>query len=355
MGRRKRGTPVHGWLVLDKPEGVTSTRAVSMARAALNAEKAGHAGTLDPLASGILPIAFGEATKTVPWLVDATKVYRFVAAWGEQRATDDREGEVVATSDVRPSAEEIRAALPRFVGSIEQVPPAYSAVKVAGERAYDLARAGEEVSLAPRVVEVHAFELVEVMGPDRAAFEIECGKGTYVRSLVRDLARALGTVGHVAEIRRLSVGAFREADAVPLSNLAEMGNSARATSLLRPLQTALDDIPALAMGQQEATRLRRGQGVILRPAYAAQLEEGARARTGAKHAGTGGLSAVEELLGEDDAAPTILCSHILCTHKGQAVAICRLDGRELQPVRVFNLPWTGDADVDYPDPQAGAD
>ncbi|NWG45293.1 MAG: tRNA pseudouridine(55) synthase TruB [Alphaproteobacteria bacterium] len=349
MGRRRKGRPIAGWMVIDKPEGITSTKVVSRVRWLLEADKAGHAGTLDPLASGILPVALGEATKTVPFLVDATKIYRFVAAWGVARSTDDREGEVTATSAHRPDEAAIRAILPRFTGEIEQVPPAFSAIKVDGERAYDLARAGAPPELKARPVQIHDLELVELRGPDEAVFEIECGKGTYVRSLVRDMALALGTVGHVAKIRRLRVGPFSESDAIPLSKLEEMGNSAAATSLLKPLQTALDDIPALAMGPQEAMRLKRGQTTILRPVYSAQLSDWARARAGEGSRSASVPSAMEELLGEEAAPPEMEMDgpHVLCLHKGQPVAICRREGHELKPVRVFNLPWIGDADVGY--------
>ena len=210
---------MHGWLVLDKPVGMTSTHAVSVVKRLFQAKRAGHAGTLDPLASGLLPIALGEATKTVPFVMDGRKIYRFTVRWGEERDTDDAEGRVAATSAERPSADAIRALLPRFTGTIEQVPPRFSAVKIEGERAYDLARDGEVVELAPRPVEIHRLELVETPDPDHAVFAAECGKGTYVRALARDMGRALGCLGHVAALRRTAVGPFAE-DSRSRSDLA---------------------------------------------------------------------------------------------------------------------------------------
>lgn len=271
MARRKRGRPVSGWLVLDKPAGVAATRATGMVRRIFDAQKAGHAGTLDPLASGILPVALGEATKTVPYALDGRKTYRFTAAWGEARETDDREGRVVAESPVRPDEAAIRAVLPRFVGLIEQRPPAFSAIKIGGARAYALARAGEAVEPASRRVTIVSVELLGMPDPDHAEFRAVCGKGVYIRSLVRDLGMALGTVGHAAALRREAVGPFTLADAVPLAKLEEMshippssGASGPADSLLallRPIETALDDIPALALTGREADRLKQGRPV----------------------------------------------------------------------------------------------
>ncbi len=206
MGKKKKGNPVNGWVILDKPQGITSTQAVATVRRIFDAQKAGHAGTLDPMATGVLAIALGEATKTVPFVQDAHKVYRFTAAWGEARDTDDAEGQVTATSDVRPTRDAILALLPRFTGPLTQVPPAYSAIKVDGARAYDLAREGEVVELAARTVQVDQARLLAMPDPDHAEFEILCGKGTYVRSWVRDIALALGTLGHVSALRRVSIG-----------------------------------------------------------------------------------------------------------------------------------------------------
>jgi tRNA pseudouridine55 synthase len=209
MSRRgkKKGRPVSGWLVLDKPVGMGSTEAVSKIKWLFNAEKAGHAGTLDPLASGMLPIALGEATKTVPYVMDGAKVYRFTVSWGEERSTDDLEGPVTKTSDKRPSEEEIRAVMPNYTGIIMQTPPQFSAIKIAGERAYDLAREGATVDIPAREVEIGRLEIIE-NSADRTVFEIDCGKGTYVRSLARDMGRDLGCFGHISELRRTEVDPF---------------------------------------------------------------------------------------------------------------------------------------------------
>src|ERR1700674_70194 len=210
MARRKKGKAIHGWLVLDKPAGMTSTQAVGAVRRLFGARKAGHGGTLDPLASGVLPIALGEATKTVPFVMDGRKEYRFTLRFGEARATEDAEGEVIATSDLRPTDEAIRSALPAFVGDIEQVPPAFSALKIEGKRAYDLARAGEPVDLKPRRVLIERLALLGRPDTDHADFVVSCGKGTYIRSLGRDLELSLGTVGHLSALRRTAVGPLRE-------------------------------------------------------------------------------------------------------------------------------------------------
>jgi tRNA pseudouridine55 synthase len=274
MGRRKGGTPVHGWLVLDKPFGMSSSRAVGAVRHLLDAAKAGHGGTLDPLATGILPIALGEATKTVAWAMAGRKTYRFTLRWGEARATDDAEGAVTATSEARPGAAEIAAVLPRFTGTIQQVPPAYSALKLAGERAYDLARRGETVELAPRTAEIFALRLLGVIDEDHAEFEVETGKGVYVRSLGRDIALALGTVAHIAALRRLAVGRFTLERAISLDKLEALRHSAAVFEHLLPIETALDDIPAMALTEAEAHRLRHGQSVVpLLAADQARLDE----------------------------------------------------------------------------------
>ena len=265
MPRRKpRGRPLDGWLIIDKPPGLTSTDVVNRVRRAFDAQKAGHGGTLDPLATGILPIAFGAATKTVPYVMDGTKLYRFTLRFGEARDTDDADGRVTATSPDRPTDEQIRAALPQFRGDIMQIPPTYSAVKVAGERAYDLAREGRPPALEPRPARVDTFELVERPDPDTAVFEVASGKGVYMRSLARDLARACATLGHVAALRRLRVGPFTEAQAIPLDKLRATDDTAPASpDLLLPVATALADIPALALTEAEANGLRHGQAINL--------------------------------------------------------------------------------------------
>lgn len=258
---------IDGWLVFDKPLGMTSSQAVGAIKRLLNPMKAGHAGTLDPLATGILPIGLGEATKTMAFVTDALKEYEFTIQWGEARSTDDREGEVTATSDVRPGNAEIDAALGQFIGDIDQVPPAFSAIKVEGQRAYKLARAGKAPKLNARTVHIEMLERLppsENM-PDegQTRFRLLCGKGTYVRSLARDLAGALGTVGFVAELRRTRVGPFTEKDAISLELLTDLSHSARAAESVLPVMTVLDDIPALAVTEYEADRLRHGQTIKL--------------------------------------------------------------------------------------------
>jgi tRNA pseudouridine55 synthase len=282
VARKRRGQPVHGWLVLDKPVGVSSARAVAVVRRIFNAEKAGHGGTLDPLASGILPVALGEATKTAAWAMAGSKTYRFTVRWGEARETDDAEGAVTATSERRPSETEILALLPDFVGEISQRPPAYSALKLAGRRAYDLARRGEAVELEARPVRVEGLRLLAIPDVDHADFEAEVGKGTYVRALGRDLALGLGTCGHLSALRRSRVGPFHEGQAISLDKLTSLGHSPPPFEHLLPVETALDDIPALALTEAEAARLRCGQAVLpLRPtdrAFMLELGNGQRIR-----------------------------------------------------------------------------
>ena len=265
MPRRKpRGRPLDGWLIIDKPPGLTSTDVVNRVRRAFDAQKAGHGGTLDPLATGVLPIAFGTATKTVPYVMDGTKLYRFTLRFGEARDTDDADGKVTDTSPCRPTDDQIGAALPRFIGDIMQIPPAFSAVKVAGERAYDLAREGRPPALEPRPARVDRFELIERPDPDTAIFEVASGKGVYMRSLARDLAVACGTLGHIAALRRLRVGPFTEEQAIPLDKLLVTEDMAPASpDLLLPVATALADIPALALTEAEASGLRHGQAINL--------------------------------------------------------------------------------------------
>lgn len=258
--RRPRGRPLDGWLIIDKPPGLTSTDVVNRVRRAFDARKAGHGGTLDPLATGVLPVAFGAATKTVPYVMDGTKLYRFTLRFGEARDTDDADGNITAVSPTRPTDDEICAVLTRFRGDIMQVPPTFSAVKVAGERAYDMAREGRPPALEPRPARVDRFELIERPNPDDAVFEVASGKGVYMRSLARDLALACGTLGHIATLRRLRVGPFTDMQAVPLARvLAGVADPA----LLLPVATALADLPALAVTEAEASGLGHGQAISL--------------------------------------------------------------------------------------------
>lgn len=272
MARRgkKKGRPVSGWVVLDKPVGMGSTEAVSKVKWLFQAEKAGHAGTLDPLASGMLPIALGEATKTVPYVMDGAKIYRFTVAWGEERSTDDLEGHVTKTSDSRPSEEDIRALLPKYTGVIMQTPPQFSAIKIGGERAYDLARDGEAVEIPAREVEIGRFDLIDHSG-SRTLFEIECGKGTYVRSLARDIGRDLGCFGHIAELRRTEVDPFTADDFVTVAELEAVlkpeDSDDRFTAMddfLVETAAALECLPQVAVSDDAATRIRLGNSVIVR-------------------------------------------------------------------------------------------
>jgi tRNA pseudouridine55 synthase len=316
MSRRKKGDDVSGWVVLDKPDDMTSTHAVSAVRRIFNAQKAGHAGTLDPLASGILPIALGEATKTVPWLVEARKTYVFTVKWGVSTDTQDREGEEVARSDIRPTADAIRAALPAFVGDIQQVPPQFSAVKVDGERAYDLARAGEAVELESRQVIVYEAELVGTEGEDLATFRFRSGKGFYIRALVRDLAAKLGAEGHVWRLRRTAVGPFAEAESVTLDDLQLLGQKGAASERLKPVETALDDIPALAINGEDAFKLRQGRPIVLLPHVVETLKPQFRDR----------------LIGGVDASRAAIA-----LFEGKAVALGDVRAGRFEPSRVFNI------------------
>jgi tRNA pseudouridine55 synthase len=303
MARRRKGSPIHGWLIFDKPQDMNSTRAVSHLKRLYDADKAGHAGTLDPLATGVLPIALGEATKTVPFVVEGSKAYRFTIRFGIETDTDDAEGKEVARSDTRPSRGDIEAVLPRFTGEIAQVPPRFSALKVDGARAYDLARDEEEFELEARSVSIARLTLIAHPDKDHCVFEAECGKGTYVRALARDLGRALGAFGHVAALRRTRVGPFGEERAVSLARLEELAPDREALlAALEPVEVALRDIPALAISAADAARLRRGQPVLLR--------------------------------GRD--AP-ILAGTVYATTRGTLVAVGEVSEGELKPRRIFNL------------------
>ena len=319
MARKRKGTPIHGWLAIDKPLGLSSAQVVGQVRHILGAAKVGHGGTLDPLATGVLPIALGEATKTVSYVMDGSKTYRWRVRWGEATSTDDREGEVVDTSPIRPDRAAIEAVLAAFTGEIEQVPPAFSAIKVDGERAYDLARAGQEVELKSRMVRIDGLSLVGMPDADHADFETVSGKGTYIRSLARDLARALGTVGHVVLLRRTACGPFHEQDAISLESLRELGQCPGPRTYLLPVETALDDIPALALTEAEAQRLQSGCPVsLLRVA----------SRFPQAHFAQG--SVCRAMDGK------------------RMVALARIDGGEIRPVRVLNLtPDEGVDDVDH--------
>jgi tRNA pseudouridine55 synthase len=301
--RKKRD--VNGWLVLDKPVGMTSTHAVSVVKRLFQAKRAGHAGTLDPLASGLLPIALGEATKTVPFVMDGRKIYRFTVRWGEERDTDDAEGRATEISVQRPTAEAIRALIPRFSGLIEQVPPRFSAVKIGGERAYDLARDGEAVELAPRPIEIHRLELVETPDPDHSVLAAECGKGTYVRALARDMGRALGCFGHVTALRRTAVGPFTEQNAIALETLQRMApdDPMIAAAALLPVEAGLAALPALRVSSADAGRRARGQAVLLRGRDAPVLE-----------------------------------GWVAVFAQGGLVALAQVEKGELRPRRIFNLP-----------------
>jgi len=306
MARRRKGLPVHGWFIFDKPQGMTSTQAVARVKRLYEAAKAGHAGTLDPLATGVLPIALGEATKTVPFVVEGSKEYRFTVRFGVETDTDDAEGKMVASSDLRPTRAEIEAKLPDFIGEIDQVPPRFSALKVDGARAYDLARDDEDFELASRRVSIARLDLVTHPDKDHCVLEARCGKGTYVRALARDLGRALGSFGHVEALRRTRVGGFGEERAIPLAALealAESGGHQALETALEPVETALRDIPAIALSGSDADRLRRGQPVLLR--------------------------------GRD--AP-IVEGTVYATARGKLVALGEVSKGELKPRRIFNLP-----------------
>jgi tRNA pseudouridine55 synthase len=264
---KKFNIPVHGWVALDKPLGLTSTQALGRVRRLVNGDKTGHGGTLDPLATGILPLAFGEATKLIPYIMDGDKEYEFTVRWGESRTTDDAEGAVTATSLIRPTEAQIRAALPRFVGEVAQIPPVFSAIKVQGERAYDLARAGEAVELAARPVTVHSFAIIDMPDANSTSFRVSCGKGTYVRSLARDLAAALGTCGYVSTLRRTKVGPFTLENACSMSKLEALAAENAGSTALLPIKSALGAVPMLNLTAAEAQTLRLGQTVMIKPQH----------------------------------------------------------------------------------------
>jgi tRNA pseudouridine55 synthase len=305
--RRRHKRDVNGWLVLDKPVGMTSTHAVSVIKRLFAAKRAGHAGTLDPLASGCLPIALGEATKTVPFVMDGRKTYHFTVQWGEERDTDDAEGRIVASSPERPAPDSIRALLPRFTGTVAQVPPRYSALKIEGERAYDLAREGKVVELAPRPVDIYRLEFVAMPDADHTVLAAECGKGTYVRALARDLGRELSCFGHVVALRRTSVGSFTEDCAVKLDALQAACRASPdpenvPTTALLPVEAGLTALPALVVSRADAGRLARGQAVLLRGRDAPLME-----------------------------------GWVAVSAQGALVALAEVEKGELRPRRIFNL------------------
>jgi tRNA pseudouridine55 synthase len=308
LSKRKRGRAINGWICLDKPLGLGSTPAVSKIRHAFNAQKAGHAGTLDPLATGILPIALGEATKTVSFMTEAEKDYRFTIAFGTSTETLDAEGAVTAQSDARTTREAVEAALPAFVGDIIQTPPAYSAILIDGQRAYDLARAGLNPEMKSRPAFVRSATVTAFDG-ESVTIEVTVGKGFYIRSLMRDLCASLGVEGHVSVLRRTRVGPFTEARAIGLENLLELSHKAGALEGLLPVETALDDIPALALTTEDAFRLSQGRAVVLLPRQVEALETLL----------TGGSRTV------------------LARQDETLVAICEMRAGQLNPVRVFNL------------------
>jgi tRNA pseudouridine55 synthase len=308
MVRKRKGDPIHGWLIVDKPLGLTSSAVVGRVRRLFNAAKAGHGGTLDPMASGILPIAFGEATKTVSYVMDGIKDYQFTVRWGESRTTDDTEGEVTASSEARPDMVAIKTALAFFIGDIEQVPPIYSAIKVDGKRAYDLARNNVAVELKPRTINIERFDLIGMPDRDHAIFEVVAGKGSYMRGLARDLALQLGTVGHISALRRLKVGPFDEKCSISLEKLEAPGHSASLVNHLLAVETALDDIPALALTNEEARDLQHGRAISVLPVV--------------------NRSSLKKV--DPDAVYCAMSS-------GKLVALTKVVGGEVRPLRVMNM------------------
>lgn len=310
--RKRKGDPVHGWIAVDKPVDITSTKVVSILKRLFNAQKVGHGGTLDPLADGILPIAFGEATKTSQWAMDCDKEYVFTIEWGSSTASQDKEGEVIATSDVRPSPEQVEAALPGFIGDIEQVPPKYSAIKIQGERAYDLMRGGEEFEIPSRQVTVYEAELIATEDADHATLRVVSGKGFYVRAMARDLAAALGAEGHVSQLRRTRVGALAEDNAVSLAALEAMiENKENLMAQLQPLQTILDDVPKIEIDRGDADALKLGRDVVLLPHIVEQWR-------------------VEADANSDDRLALAMSDH-------KAVALGEVRAGRFQPRKVFQL------------------
>lgn len=298
MARRKKGIPIHGWLNIDKPAGITSAAVVNKVKWITKAQKAGHAGTLDPFATGVLPIALGEATKTIPFIVDDKKQYVFTARWGMKTNTDDIEGEIVECNPLRPEAAEISIAISKFLGVIIQIPPVFSAIKIEGERAYKLARKGEEITMPEREVEIYDLALNQVLDADHATFTVSCSKGTYIRALARDLAIQLGTVAHLSQLRRTKVGPFLEKDAISLDKLEQLWQCPAEFEDLLPLTTALDDIPAVAISETQALRVSHGNDV---------------------------------------AVPNIADGIVCAMDRDKPLSISKVENGILYPVRVFNI------------------
>ena len=301
--RHKKGENLNGWLIVDKPRDMGSTQVVNLTRRLFNAKKNGHAGTLDPFATGILPIAFGEATKLLPYVTDGRKEYEFVIQWGKATNTDDSEGELIGESDRIPSREEILGVIPSFIGKVVQIPPAYSAIKINGQRAYQLARKGEDVVIPERVIEIYDLELLEELPNHQARFRVECSKGTYVRTLGHDLAVKLGTCGYLQELRRTKCGQFGLESKILLENIKNIVHSDALKEILLPLETSLRDIAEIAVSEADADKLRKGQGVSPR-AYK-----------------------VQNLIGQEAAA----------FYDESLVAIVRIEEKRISPLRVFNL------------------
>jgi len=311
MGRRRTGDVVNGWINLDKPVGITSTQAIGKVRRYLNASKVGHAGTLDPLASGILPIALGEATKTIPFVQDEVKTYFFTIRWGEQRTTDDAEGDVIASSANRPTPDSVVQILPQYIGEIEQLPPQFSALKIDGKRAYDLARSGEDVKLQTRLVHIESFDML-AMREEEADFRVMCSKGTYIRALARDIALDLETRGYVSALRRESVGTFSLDHAISLDKLEQMGHIAAIGEALMPVDSVLDVIPALSLTTQEKALLKNGQ----RLSFVSKSD----------------FHRLDTIL--DDSQNSVLA---LARCEGNPVGLIKVQGSLVKPVRIFNL------------------
>lgn len=311
MSRRKKGEDIYGWLVIDKDRDMGSTDVVNQTRRLLNAKKNGHTGTLDPFATGVLPIAFGEATKLVPFVTDGEKEYEFIVQWGAETLSGDTEGDVISTVDVYPTEDEILAVIPQFIGKVRQVPPVYSAIKINGQRAYDMVRKGRNVEIPERIVEIYSLRLLESLPNHQSKFRVRCSKGTYIRTLGMDLAKALHTKAYLLELRRTKCGNFSIDDTILLENLKKMVHSGDANKVLLPVVTALRDIAELAVTGADAAKLRHGQAVSPRSYQDKNLKEGVA----------------------------------IATFDGELVAIVRIEEKRISPQRVFNFNSDADASV----------